>query len=228
MILRGKWVLLGLVLMGAPAALGAEQPASAAKESAQAAKAKKRVLTPEEKREKELRKACKIRICDIFASREAVGDDVRCNIIKTWREEDIEEILSGGRIDWPWGRARCTAELSLARKMLAAAMGDEHVAKLKPHTVRCSLDRKSEGQTYDVTMTIAPEVTFKKGRAAKAQVNWGDIDAPVLAYGVLWPGAKLDNNLNVLEGQVVKMINEFVTAKCKEVANELPSRKKAE
>lgn len=226
---QGIWVLLGSMLLAAPAAIGAEQAAEAAKEAPQTATAKKkRVLTPEEKKEKELRKACKIRICDIFASRVSEGEDVRCNVVKTWREEDIEEILSGGRIGWPWGKARCTTELKLARKMLAAAMGEEHVAKLEPHTVSCSLDRKSEGQTYDVTLTIAPEVTFRKGRAAKAQINWGDMDAPALAYGVIWPGARLDNNLNVLEGQVVTMINAFMTGKCKEVADELPSRKKAQ
>ena len=226
---QGIWALLAGMVLAAPTAFAAETAAEATKETPQAAAAKKkRVLTPEEKKEKELRKACKIRICDIFASRKTEGEDVRCDVVKTWREEDIEEILSGGRIDWPWGKARCTAELKLARKMLAAAMGDEHVAKLDPHTVSCSLDRKSEGQTYDVKLTIAPEVTFRKGRAAEAQINWGDIEAPVLAYGVIWPGAKLDNNLNVLEGQVVKMINEFMTTKCKEVAAELPSRKKAE
>jgi hypothetical protein len=47
-----------------------------------------RVLTPEEKAEKESRKACKIKLCDILASKNSQGDDVTCDIVKTWREED--------------------------------------------------------------------------------------------------------------------------------------------
>ena len=55
-------------------------------------------------------------------------------------------------------------------------------------------------------------------------MNWGTIDAPMLAYSVIWPGAKLDNSLNVLGGQVVKMTNEFMGKKCDKVKEFLPKR----
>jgi len=45
-------------------------------------------LTQEEKAEKEARMACKAKICDIIATRDPVGEDVSCDIVKTWREED--------------------------------------------------------------------------------------------------------------------------------------------
>lgn len=198
------------------------------KASAETPAKKKRVLTPEEKKEKEQRKACKIQMCDVLYSKKAEGPDISCDIIKTWREEDVEEMVTGGKIDWPWGSAKCTTKLNVSREMLAkAASGDAYVGKLKPHTVACTLDRKSEGKTYDVTVGIAPEVTFEKGKAVKAQINWGKIEAPMLAYGVIWPGAKLDNSLNAMGGKVVQMVNEFMTTKCDEIKDLVPSRKAA-
>ena len=71
-----------------------------------------RVLTPEEKAEKEARKACKNKICDILATKNPQGDDVACDIVKTWREEDIVKML-GGQIQWPWGKAVCQSKLEV-------------------------------------------------------------------------------------------------------------------
>ena len=73
-----------------------------------------RVLTPEEKAEKEARKACKNKICDILATKNPQGDDVACDIVKTWREEDIVKML-GGQIQWPWGKAVCQSKLEVKR-----------------------------------------------------------------------------------------------------------------
>ena len=185
----------------------------------------KRVLTPEEKQEKAQRHTCKVQICSIFSTQDPAGDDIDCPIIKTWRESDIEDILSGGTMDWPWGKARCTTQLKLNRAMLAAAAGEgETVAALDTHTVACALDLKSEGENYEVKVDIAPVVTFKNGKAVAGQINWGRIDAPILAYSAIWPGAKLDNSLNVLQGTLVKMVNEFMGRKCAQVKDELPMR----
>ncbi len=73
-------------------------------------------------------------------------------------------------------------------------------------------------------MDIKPEVTFAGGKATGARINWGAIDAPMLAYSVIWPGATLDNSLNILGGQVVKMANEFMGKKCNAVKDALPKR----
>jgi hypothetical protein len=78
-------------------------------------------LTPEEKAEKEARKACKAKICEIIATRDPVGEDVSCDIVKTWREEDIAKML-GGKISWPWGKAVRQSKLELARASLAKAI----------------------------------------------------------------------------------------------------------
>lgn len=183
------------------------------------------MLTPEEKAEKAQRRICKIQICSIFSTKDAEGADIDCAIVKTWREEDIESILSGGKLNWPWGKARCTTQLKLKRSMLAAAASEEGTtAKLDKHTISCSLDLKSDEETYDIKVDIAPEVTFKGGRATAGRMNWGSVDAPTLAYSVIWPGAALDNSLNILEGALVEMINEFMGKKCRDVKDQLPLR----
>lgn len=184
----------------------------------------KRILTPEEKAEKAQRRVCKVEICSIFSSRDPNGPDINCPVVKTWREDDIEDILSN-KIDWPWGKARCSTQLRIKRSVLAAAASENGITtKLDTHTIACSLDLKSDGASYDVKVDIAPDVTFKGGKAIAARINWGEIDAPMLAYSVIWPGATLDNSVNVLEGQVVKMINEFMGKKCDAVKDLLPTR----
>ena len=62
-------------------------PISAAEEANPAAAAPEKPAG-EEKAEKEARMACKAKICDIIATRDPVGEDVSCDIVKTWREED--------------------------------------------------------------------------------------------------------------------------------------------
>ena len=68
-----------------------ESPSPAA-----AAEGSKQELTPEERAERQARKACKIKICDILATKDPQGDDVSCDIVKTWRESDITKMLAAG------------------------------------------------------------------------------------------------------------------------------------
>jgi hypothetical protein len=92
--------------------------------AAPAEHAGKNDLTPEERAEKQARKACKIKICNILAANEPQGDNVSCDIVKTWRESDITKML-GGRFDWPWGRAVCQS----TRLMSGLRMVNEFTGK---------------------------------------------------------------------------------------------------
>lgn len=181
-----------------------------------------RALTPAEKAEKKARKACKIEICDILATKAAQGPDIACDIVKTWRTDDIVEML-GGRIDWPWGSAVCKSKLRLKRAPLAKAMSEPHARiVMESQSVRCSLLQK-EGKPYVVELDMAPKVTFENGKAVSAEVNWGEVSAPMLIYPILYAGTGLDNSSNVLGPEVVRMVNEFTGKKCAEVRRELPS-----
>ncbi|MEM7192218.1 MAG: hypothetical protein AAF405_05025 [Pseudomonadota bacterium] len=181
-------------------------------------------MTAEEKAEKETRKACKIEICDIVATREPIGDDVSCDIQKTWRADHITKML-GDQISWPWGKAVCQSKLKLERTDLAAAMLESKTTiKMDKMSVSCKL-HTGEGAPYVVKTELSPKVTFKDAKAVSASVNWGDLSAPLVIYPVLYAGTGLDNQSNILGPEVVKMVNGFIYKKCAEVKDELPGRR---
>ena len=202
-------------------------PVSAAEDTnpAMASAAKPPELTPEEKAEKEARKACKAKICEVVASRDSAGEDISCDITKTWREEDIAKML-GGKISWPWGKAVCQSKLELSRASLAKAMGEpEYQIVMPQQKVRCTLAQKDKGEPYVVEVTMSPKVKFKDGKATEATANWGPASAPLLIYPLIYAGTGLDNSTNVLGPEVVRLVNAFTTKKCAEVKAELPADK---
>ena len=202
---------------------GDAQPATGQAPAATAAPGEaKRVLTPEEKAEKEARKACKTKICDIIATSDPNGEDVSCDIVKTWREEDIVKML-GGKVGWPWGNAVCQSKLELERKSLALAMSEAaHEIVMPVQKVRCTLAQKTEGEPYAIEVTLAPKVKFENGKATEASINWGEASAPPLIYPLIYAGTGLDNQTNMLGPEIVRMVNEFTTKKCAAVKAEAP------
>ena len=221
---RGALIAAALALLLGGTAL-AQEPSAGAPEPAvvtPAADASASALTPEEKAEKDARKACKIKICSILASKDPVGDDVSCDIVKTWREVDITKML-GGKIDWPWGKAVCQSELEVEREPLAKAMSEATYQIVVPEQrVRCTLAQKDKSEPYVVEVSIAPKVAFENGRAMTASLNWGEASAPMLVYALIYAGTGLDNSANMLGPEVVRMVNDFATKKCAEVKDELP------
>jgi hypothetical protein len=181
------------------------------------------VLTPEEQAEKDARRACKKKICDIIATRDPTGGDVSCDIVKTWREEDIVKML-GGKIGWPWGKAVCQSRLELKRKDLALAMSEpDYDMALPMQTVRCTLAQKDGGTPYAIEVTMTPTAKFENGKATAASINWGEASAPTFIYPLIYAGTGFDNSANVLGSEVVRMINEFTTKKCADIKAELPA-----
>jgi hypothetical protein len=221
-------ILAAFLLCGTPPPVAAEESTSPAEVPTatqnQAATETKRVLTPEEQAEKDARKECKKKICDIIATRDPQGEDIACDIVKTWREEDIVKML-GGRINWPWGKAVCQSKLELKRRPLALAMSEASYEVVMPaQKVRCTLSQKTEGAPYVVEIELAPRAKFKDGKAVDAQINWGGASAPMFIYPLIYAGTALDNSANVLGSEVVRMVNEFTTKKCAEVKAELSPR----
>ena len=217
------WNVIGLFLAAWMVLLGPPVDA-AAQDTTPLVDADKRVLTPEETAQKEARKACKAKICNIFATADPAGEDVSCAIVKTWREEDITKLL-GGKVDWPYGKAVCRSQLELERAPLARAMSEPNQdVKVKKQTVRCTLDRKGEGEPYVIEISLAPHVRFEKGKVVKASINWGEAKAPAFLYPLLYAGTGLDNQSNFLGPEVVKMVNEFTAKKCAQVRAEVPHR----
>lgn len=211
---------LGSTALAAEGAAPAEDAKAPAEATAPGERA--RELTPEEKTEKDARKECKKKICDIIASRDPLGDDVSCDIVKTWREEDIVKML-GGKIGWPWGKAVCQSRIEVKRKDLALAMSEPDYDMVMPaQTVRCTLAQKDRGEPYAIELTLAPKARFENGKATEASINWGEASAPTFIYPLIYAGTGLDNSANVLGSEVVRMINEFTAKKCAQVKAEAP------
>jgi len=184
------------------------------------------VMTPQEKAEKESRKACKIKICDIFRSKKTSGEQISCPIVKSWREAAIKDMIAGGKIGWRWGGVHCTFDLKLSQGDLQKVVVEgKYELKVPSHTIHCDVDRKKDGKVHKVSISIAPVVEFENGKAVKARMNWGKVEAPLLFKGLIWPGVKIDNATNVIGGKMVKMVNGFMKERCDQVASELPSAK---
>ncbi len=176
-------------------------------------------LTPEEIKEKELRKACKVDLCSAFHVGKPAEGQVACNVLKTWRKEQLTKMVSKGGVSWPWGNARCVTNLKFDRSDLAKAITvAEFELKLPTHLITCELEREKEN--YEIKMEIAPKVQFKQGKAVKAQLNWGKIEAPALAKTVLWSATAADNTFGALQNTIVEDINDFIGTKCFEVKSE--------
>lgn len=173
-------------------------------------------LTPDELAEREQRKSCKVAICAAFHNR-APGDDVSCSVLKSWRKEQLDTMVSKAKVSWPWGRVKCTADIKLKRADLAKAMTEaKHEAALDKHTVKCEVDRDKE-EPAKITFDFSPKIQFENGKAVKATLNWGTIEAPTLLKGAMWTATATDNTFNVLQASVVEDINDFIGKKCDEV-----------
>lgn len=208
---------LGILLLAGIAsgpAQGADEPAKSA--DAVVAPLK---LTPEEVAERDARKGCKIKICSAFLLKQA-GEDVACNVVKSWRKEQLDRMVKKARVSWPWGRVQCTADLKLPRDQMIKAMDEPAFdLVLEKHTVSCTVARDKEPAT--INFSFAPKVKFKNGKAVKASLNWGKIEAPTLIKGAMWTATATDNTFNVLQSSLVKDINDFVGEKCPKIKDEL-------
>ncbi len=183
-------------------------------------------LTARMVKEKEDRKACKIEICKAFA-RPAGGAPIACAVTKTWLESEIQASFLGDRLSWPWGHAQCSTAIELDRAAIAeAASTPSATIKLKKHEIACKLDAKDPkaGTAYDLKLSIEPKVTFENGKAVKAEMGWGAIEAPILAKSAIWSATAVDANFAVIANGVVKEINSFLFDKCKEAGVEINPR----
>jgi hypothetical protein len=176
-------------------------------------------LTPQEKAEKESRKACKIEICKAFHSKTASGE-IACHVIKSWRKERLTKLVSKLKVTWPYDGVHCTTDLSVKREDLVKAMTEPKVEiTFSKHTVTCSIGSEKNGDTT-FKFELMPKVLFENGKATQAHANWGKIEAPKLIKSALWTATAADNTVNLLSSTIVDEINKFVSKRCDEVKGE--------
>lgn len=177
-------------------------------------------LTPEERAERDARKSCKVAICKGFHAPESAPGDITCTIPKSWRKTQLDRMVSKAKVSWPWGAVHCNADVTIARDALAKAMSEEkYDLKLSPHHVACVVDRETKDDAK-IDIDFTPTVSFEKGKAVKAKINWGKVEAPTLLKGAMWTATATDNTFNVLQSTLIDDINDFISKKCDEVKDE--------
>jgi hypothetical protein len=177
-------------------------------------------MTAEEKAERDARKACKVDICAAFRTKKADGPDVSCPVIKSWRKEALSKLVGKLKVSWPYGPVHCSTTVKLKRADLVKGMTDDkYETKLDKHEVACTVDREKDVAT-EIKFDFSPSVTFEKGKATKAKINWGKIEAPAVIKGGLWTATAADNTVNILSSTLVEDINMFITKQCDEVKAE--------
>lgn len=166
--------------------------------------------------EKEEIRACEKRLCEIVLKKEEKGENWACKLSKTWAKKKIVEGSEKRKLSWSFGDARCAVGFDLPREaILAAVTKPDHTLEFKPETAKCEIERENnEVTTIDVT--LAPKVTFKDGRAAKAWLNVSKIEAPAVVKGAIWTAATLEDTFGVFHGDILREINELVGERCQE------------
>lgn len=183
--------LAGALTLGAGAALALEETAS----------------------EKEALKACEQRVCEMVVKKEASGGDLACALQKTWAKDKIKEGIEKKKISWGFGNARCAVEVKVPRANIHSAMTkSEHSLELEAHTVKCQVERESE--VTPISVTLAPKISFKDGKAVKAWIGVKEIDAPAVVKGAIWTVAKVEDTLGLFHSDMIGEINEFIEKKC--------------
>ncbi len=173
-------------------------------------------------KEKEGRKACKIDICSALRSKTAAGADVSCHVVQTLPKQTLNKMLEKGHVSWPWENVHCQSDITLKRAVLVSAMTQpKYEAAFEPTTVTCEIERGAGSDKYVFKVSLTPKVTFENGKATAAQLQWGEVDAPLLAKGVIWPITGIDNKTGMLSGQFTTMVNDFAVKKCDEVKDQL-------
>ena len=173
-------------------------------------------------KEKEARKACKVDICSILRNHKAEGPDIGCHVVQTWPKKALDEMLIKTHVGWPYSHVHCQTDVNLKRATLVSAVTQPTFeATFDSHTLDCEIERGPGIENYKFKVSLAPKVTFENGKATKAELHWGEVDAPLLAKGVIWPITGLDNKTGVLSGEFVSMVNQFLDKKCDEVKDQL-------
>lgn len=167
----------------------------------------------EDKTEKDKLEACEKSLCGILVKRDAAGGDLQCGLQKTWAGAKIKEGVEQKKLTWGFGDVRCALDVVAKRQdMIDALTKPEYEYKFPAHTVRCDIERDKE--VMKVTVAISPKFQFKDGKATKAWLGIGTIEAPTVVKGAIWTAAQLEDTFGIVHSDLLREINKFVYDRC--------------
>ena len=167
----------------------------------------------ETQKEKDGLEACEKSLCELLVKREAAGDDLKCDLTKTWGRDKIKSGVEGKKLQWSLGDARCSVGLAAKRQSIVEALTKpEYELKLEPHMVKCEVEREKEVTTINIS--LAPRIQMKDGKAVKAWLGVGNIEAPTAIKGAIWTVAQMEETFGIFHSELIKDVNKFVHEKC--------------
>ena len=167
------------------------------------------VALDEGKDEKQNLEACERELCGILVKREASGSDLKCAVQKTWAGRLIKQGVEQKKLTWGFGDVRCTINLEARRQELVDALAKpQFELKLAKHAVRCEVERDKE--VMPITVALSPRFQFKDGKAVKAWLGIGEIEAPAVLKGAIWTAAQLEDTFGIVHSDLLREINRFV------------------
>ena len=166
--------------------------------------------------EKDVLKACEKQLCEIVAKKDASGADLACSLTKTWAKKKIQEGIEQKKLSWGFGDARCAIDVKAKRAAIVDAMTKpEQAFDFEPHSVKCEVEREKEVTSFSVT--LAPKIMFKDGKAHKVLLNIKNIEAPAVIKSAIWTVAQAEDYFGLFHSQMVSEVNELIGQKCPKV-----------
>jgi hypothetical protein len=157
-------------------------------------------------------KACDQRVCTILLQKNLNGEDLKCELTKTWAKSAIKR-ADGPTLKWGFGDARCSVHLEISRALLVAALTKkDQKLWVPPHTANCIVEEGGEMKT--ITATLAPKIVFKDGRAEKIWINLVRMDGSSAITSLLWAAAKLEDTTGLFQQPMLKAVNKYIYEQC--------------
>lgn len=156
---------------------------------------------------------CDRDLCAIIAAPTLPGPPLQCDLAATWYKEQIDRAARSRNLAWPFGDIRCSVALNVERKTLGDAVAEPNGTLTVPeHKAHCEVEYN--GERYPIVLSLAPEVSFREGRAATVSLGLKDVEANIVIETLLWSASKLQDSLGLFEADFVRGVNRYIERQC--------------
>jgi hypothetical protein len=78
--------------------------------------------------------------------------------------------------------------------------------------VHCDIEREKE--VMKISVAVSPKFQFKDGKATKAWLGVGTIEAPTMVKGAIWTAAQLEDTFGIVHSDLLREVNKFIYERC--------------
>jgi hypothetical protein len=157
---------------------------------------------------------CDRDLCAILSAPSRGSGPLQCDLSKTWYKEQIDKIMRPKGLGWVFGDADCKLKLDIERSRLARAMThNSYTLRVPEQAASCEVEYR--GSRYPVTVTLAPEIRFARGRATAVSLGVRGIKANPIVKALLWSATKLQSSMGLYQDDIVRGVNRYIGRECR-------------